>query len=191
MICFAVSTAQSRNWSSSRKRATSRPVSAIASIWNIYFRENPLRDDKSRGPPLMIPTYFLHGGSSFVSGSSDSAFSRDWRTILPAGSPVRRALSRSRSITSLVRRIVSVLLIWQNCNTPQLEGRITASRKSRSRGRAEPRGFGGRGSWDWELLQGYCCLLEFISQPERHSLNSSRAKLAGSLTLQPKLPSVL
>src|SRR5216684_95953 len=79
----------------------------------VHPREKPLREETSGGPPLITPAYFLQG----CSGSLESAVSRDSRTTRPTGRPVRRDFSRSRSSNSSGRRIVSVLLIVNYCNT--------------------------------------------------------------------------
>src|ERR1700683_2430328 len=72
-----------------------------------YSRENPLRDETSRGPPLITPANSSNGFFS----SREREFSTAWRTTRPTGSPVRRDFWRSRSISSCGRRTVIVLLI--------------------------------------------------------------------------------
>ncbi len=84
---------------------------------SIHFRENPFRDETLAGPPLITPTNSSQGCCS----SPDSEASRDSRTTLPTGKPVRRATRRSCSKSSGGRRTVSVLLINCNCNTISAE----------------------------------------------------------------------
>lgn len=78
-----------------------------------YSRENPLRDETSRGPPLITPA---NSSSGFFS-SRERELSTACRTTRPTGNPVRRDFWRSRSIRSGERRTVIVLLICQDCNT--------------------------------------------------------------------------
>jgi hypothetical protein len=81
--------------------------------YGIHFREYPLREERSGGPSFRTPAYFFHAW--FPSGCKVA--SNDSRTTLPMGIPVRLDFSRSLSNNSSGRRIVSVLLIWQYCNT--------------------------------------------------------------------------
>src|SRR6266567_5314799 len=87
------------------------PVSAIPFI---YFLEKPLRDDRSGGPPLIVPAWRINNCFPLRSLAASSLS----RTRRPTGMPVTREVSRSHSSISSGRRIVSVLLIWQKCNTP-------------------------------------------------------------------------
>src|ERR1700730_10765606 len=58
----------------------------------LHPREKPLREERSGGPPLITPAYFLQGCSLLsLSLSLESALSSDSRTTRPTGRPVRRA----------------------------------------------------------------------------------------------------
>ena len=66
--------------------------------------EYPLRWDKSRGSPRMLPASRMNGFSTLA----DFAFSNWSRTICPCDKPVREAVSSSQEESSLLRRIVIV-----------------------------------------------------------------------------------
>src|ERR1017187_955571 len=90
-----------------------QPGSLCRQSRGFYLRENPLREERSRGPPLIMPANSI----SRLSFSGVRVASMDWRTSRPIGRPVRRAFFRSSSSSSSGRRMVSVLLIRQHCNT--------------------------------------------------------------------------
>src|SRR5271165_6082572 len=83
----------------------------------LHRREKPFRVETSRGPPLMMPTYFLQASFLLAGASCERPFSTNWRTTRPTGSPVSRAFSRRRSRSSCGSRMLSVLPIRQDCNT--------------------------------------------------------------------------
>src|ERR1700680_3590781 len=65
--------------------------------------ENPLRAERSGGPPLITPAWRRNRFPPL-----DLAFSICSRTSRPIGIPVRREVSFSQERSSSVRRIVSV-----------------------------------------------------------------------------------
>src|SRR6516162_9824335 len=74
--------------------------------------ENPLRLERSRGRPWILPASRMN----FVDAESlDRARSRCCRTSCPCGIPVRAEVSSSHVARFFGRRTVSVSPIWQNC----------------------------------------------------------------------------
>src|ERR1700730_17815011 len=78
----------------------------------LHDRENPLRVDRSR-IPRTEPASLINEGSLPPS----RAFSGCSRTMRPFGIPDCFDACSSQVASSLVSRIVTVLLIWRKCNT--------------------------------------------------------------------------
>jgi hypothetical protein len=87
---------------------------------SLQDRENPLRLERSR-TPRTEPASLINEGSLPPS----RAFSSCSRTMRPFGTPDCLDACSSQSASSLVSRIVIVLLIWRKCNT----GAKTVSRQ--------------------------------------------------------------
>lgn len=75
-------------------------------------RENPLRIERSRTPQT-APASLMNEGALPPS----RAFSSCSRTMRPFGTPDCFEACSSQIASSLVRRIVTVLLMWRKCNT--------------------------------------------------------------------------
>src|ERR1700689_5732670 len=78
----------------------------------LHERENPLRVDRSR-TPCTEPASLMNEGALPPS----RAFSSCSRTMRPFGTPDCLEACSSQIASSLVSRIVTVLLIWPKCNT--------------------------------------------------------------------------